>query len=195
MSAVNHQSSGSREAALRQGRKQAPGCNCWSASEGKSRTKGKLVPTVPQGRQHQLTSHAGTSSLCSRTPRHENAEPELWNEPSHLQWVESGAARRQQENRASRFSLQPSTGIFSVARSDTLLGQSGRKYRTQQACAFGLRSSRKPDVLGTVAAPADVRTQHSSTAATRQQGSRPGRPSERALFAGSCPVEFPLSQT
>lgn len=53
--------------------------------------------------------------------RHEKAEPELWNEPSHLQWVESGADPRQWE-REFRFSLQPSTGTVSAAHSDTSLG-------------------------------------------------------------------------
>lgn len=125
-----------------------------------------LAPYLPCCGETLRSSYSFTNPFIFLA-RHENAEPELWNEPSHLQWVESGADRRQREKRESRFSLQPSTGIFSVARSDTLLGQSGRKYRTPQACAFGLRSSRKPDMLGTVAAPADVRTQHSSTAATR----------------------------
>lgn len=153
-----------------------------------------LAPYLPRCSETLRSSYSFTSPFIFLA-RHENTEPELWNEPSHLQWVESGAERRQREKGESRFSLQPGAGVFSVARSDTLLGQSVRKYRTQQACAFGLRSSRKPDVLGTVAAPADAGTQHCSAAATRYEGRRPARPSERALFAGNCPVEFPLSPT
>lgn len=39
--------------------------------------------------------------------RHENAEPELWNEPSHLQWVESRADPRQQERENSASLCSP----------------------------------------------------------------------------------------
>lgn len=94
-----------------------------------------LAPYLPRCGKTRRSSYSFTNPFIFLA-RHETAEPELWNEPSRLQWVESGTDQRQQEKRKSRFSVQPSAGIFSVARSDTLLGQSGRKYRTRQACAL-----------------------------------------------------------
>lgn len=94
-----------------------------------------LAPYLPRCGKTRRSSYSFTKPFIFLA-RHETAERELWNEPSQLQWVESGTDRRQREKRESGFSVQPSAGVLSVARSDTLLGQSGRKYRTRQACAL-----------------------------------------------------------
>lgn len=67
-----------------------------------------------------------------------------------------------------------------------------KEVQNPTGMCFGRRSSRKPDVPGSAAAPADVGTQHSSTAAARQHGRDQQAPAQELCSLGTAQPNFPV---
>lgn len=66
-----------------------------------------------------------------------------------------------------------------------------KEVQNPTGMCFGRRSSRKPDVLGSAAAPADVGTQHSSTAAARRHGRDQQAPAQELCSLGTAQPNLP----